>query len=80
MGCYLAPNNTSTIKSVVTTLKELRWGTELFEAADFNMKLSEPEGDQRGEDIAATLATEGLEDTLAHFLPHRCSWCRYGST
>ena len=42
------------------------------------MKLSEPEGDRRGEDIAVALATEGLEDISAHFLPLRCSWCRDG--
>ena len=40
------------------------------------MKLSEPEGDRRGEDIVAALSTEGLEDMLVHFLPLRRSWCR----
>ena len=47
-------------------------------AGDFNAKLSEPEDDWRGEDIAGALATEGLEDMSAHFLPRRLSWCQDG--
>ena len=39
------------------------------------MKLSDPEGDRRGEEIVAALTTEGLEDMSAHFLPRRHSWC-----
>ena len=31
-----------------------------------------------GEDITAALATEGLEDMLAHFPPSQCSWCLEG--
>ena len=45
-------------------------------AGDFNVKLSEPKGDQRGEDIVAALTTERLEDMSAHFLLRRRSWCR----
>ena len=58
--CYLAPDNTLTIESVVAALKERPCGAELLVAGDFNVKLSEPEGDWRGENIAAALATEGL--------------------
>ena len=47
---------------------------------DFNANLLEPEGDRRGEGIAAALATEGLEYMSAHFLPCRHSWCRDGRT
>ena len=70
------PNNTSTIESVVAALKERPRGAELLAAGDFNAKLSEMEDDRRGEDIAAELVTEGLEDMLAHFLPLRRWWCR----
>ena len=49
-------------------------GAELLVTRDFNTKVSEPERDQRGEVIEATLATEGLEDMSAHFLPRRRSW------
>ena len=77
---YLAPDDTSMIKSVVTALKERLRGAELLVAGDFNVKLSEPEGDRRGEDIAVALATEGLENMLVHFLPRQRSWCRGGRT
>ena len=49
-------------------------------AEDLNAKLSDPEGDRRGEDIAAALATEDLEDMLAHLLPQWRSWCWNGRT
>ena len=49
-------------------------------AGDFNANLSETEVDWRGEDIAAAVATEGLEDMLEHFLSRRKSWCRDGMT
>ena len=74
VGCYLFPNDTLMIDSVIDTLKELPRGAELLVTGDFNVKLLEPEGERRGEDIAATLATEGLEDISAHFLPFRRSW------
>ena len=76
MGCYLAPDDTLTIEIVVATLKERPRGSELLVAGDFNTKLEELEGDCRGEDIAADLATEGLEYMSAHFLLKRCLWCR----
>ena len=53
---------------------------KLLLAGDFNAKLSDLEGDGRGEEIAAALATEGLKDMSVHFLPRRHSWCRYGRT
>ena len=60
VGCYLSPDETSTIESVVAALKERPCGAKLLVAGDFNVKLSEPEGDWREENIAAALATEGL--------------------
>ena len=75
MGCYLAPNNTSTIERVVEALRELPNGEELLVAGDLNINFAAPEGDRREEDIAAILATKGLEDMAPHFLPRRCRWC-----
>ena len=72
---YLAPDDTSTIDSVIAALKERPQGTKLLVAGDFNAKLLEPEGSCRGEEILATLALEVLEDISAHFLPRRGSWC-----
>ena len=80
VGCYLAPDDTLTIERVVKALKELPKVAELLVVGDMNANLAEPEGDRREEDIAATMATEGLEDMLAHFLPRRRPWCQYGRT
>ena len=61
-------------------LKDRPSGAEMLVSGDFNVNLAEPEGDQRGEDIAAAMATEGLEDMSAQFLPCRRLWCRQGRT
>ena len=74
-GMLPHPDNTLTI-----ALKERPGGAELLVARDFNVNLSEPEGDRRGEDIVAAIATEGLKDMLANFFLRRRSWCRDGST
>ena len=42
----------------------------------FNVKLLEPEGEQRVEDIEAALVTEVLDDMPGHFLLRQSSWCR----
>ena len=68
------PDDTSTIESVVVALKERPRGAKMLLAGDFNVNLSEPEGDLRGEDIAEAMVTEGLKDISEHFLPHRRSW------
>ena len=80
VGCYLAPDNTLTIENFVAALKVRPWGAKLLVAGNFNVKLSKPEGNWRGEDIAAALATEGLKYMLAHFLLHWRSWFRDGRT
>ena len=80
VGCYLALDNTSTIESVVAALKKRVRGAGLLVVGNFPVNVSEPEGDQRGEGIAAAIATEGLEDMLMHFLPRRSSWCWDGKT
>ena len=43
-------------------LKERLRGAELLVAGDFNVNLLDPEGDQKREEIAASLATEVLND------------------
>ena len=47
--CYLAPNGTSTIESVVAALKDRHRGLDLLVAGDLNANLEQPEGDQREE-------------------------------
>ena len=44
------------------------------------MKLLEPEGDRRGEEITSYLTMEGLEDILVHFLPLQRPWFQDGRT
>ena len=73
--CYLAPNNTSSIESVVAALRQRPWGTKLLVARDFNMDLAQPEGVRRDKEIADALVADVLEDMSAHFLLVRCSWC-----
>ena len=54
-GCYLAPDDTSTIESVVAALKDWPWGAALMVAGDINTMLTEMENDRRGTGIAAAL-------------------------
>ena len=58
IGCYLSPDATSTIESVITTLREQSRGAKPLVTGDINTKFLELEGDWRGEEIAATLASE----------------------
>ena len=76
IGCYLAPDNTSTIESVVAALKKRPRGTALLVAGDLNTKLSDPENDGRGTEIAAALTEAGIEDLAAHLLPRQRRWGR----
>ena len=48
VGCYLDPDDTSTIENVVAALKDRPRGAKLLVVGDFNVNLAEPEGDQRG--------------------------------
>ena len=74
--CYLAPDNTSTIESVVVALKEIPQGTALVVAGDLNTTLDDPENDRRGTEIATALTETGLEDMAERFLPRRRRWGR----
>ena len=76
MGCYLAPDDTSTIERVVEALRDQPNGAELLVAGDLNTNLAVLEGDRREEDIAATIATEGLDYMAQHFLPRERRRCR----
>ena len=42
IGCYLAPDDTSTIESVIAALKERPKGTALAVAGDLNTALDDP--------------------------------------
>ena len=76
IGCYLVHDDTLTVESVVTALKERPRSTALVVAGDLNTTLDDPENDRRGTEIAAALTEAGLEDMAAHFLPRRRRWGR----
>ena len=80
VGVYLAPDNTETMERVTKAIRSRPRRAELLVAGDFNEDLATPEGDRRAEDIATTLAMEGLEDMARHFLPRESRWCRYRRT
>ena len=73
---YLAPDNTETMERVIEAIRSRPRGAELLVSGYFNVDLATPEGDRRAEDIATTLATEGLEDMARHFLPRESRGCR----
>ena len=76
IGCYLAPDGTLTIESVVATIKERPWGTELMVTGDLNTTLSDLENGRRGTEIAAALTEAGLGDMAELFLLRRRRWGR----
>ena len=76
--CYLSPDDISMIESAVKAIKECPRGAELLVVGDFKVKLEDPQGDWKEEEIAEVLNMEGLEDMLDHFHPWRLPWCRYG--
>ena len=80
MGCYISPNDASTIEDVVTATFRRPQRENLLVAVDFNVDMVDPEGSTRTEEIAAALETDGLEDIGANFLPRRKSWLSYGRT
>ena len=76
IGCYLAPDDTSMIESVVAAIKEQPQGTALLVAGDLNTTLTDPKNDRRGTEIAAAPTEEGLEDMAVQFLPRQRRWGR----
>ena len=71
IGCYLAPDDTSTIDRVVAALRDRPKGTALVVAGDLNTDLEDSENDRRGTEIATAMTAEGVKDITAHFLPRR---------
>ena len=74
IGCYLAPDDTLTIESVVAALKERPWGTALLVTGELNTTLLDLENNGRGTEITASLTEVGVEDIAAHFLPYQRIW------
>ena len=80
VGCYLAPKNTATTNSVVVAIGQHPYRAALLVAGCFNTDITVKDGNSCGSEIVAAIATAGLEDVSAHFLPHCKSWARDGRT
>ena len=78
--CYLALNDASTIKRVVTAIGQLPLRSALLVAVNFNLNLVATEGSPCIEYIAVAIATAGLEEIYTHFLLRRKSWEQGGHT
>ena len=76
VGCYLAPDDASTIYHVVVSISRQTHGAKLLVVGDFNAELDKPEGTTCMEEIAAVIATAGLKDMITHFLPRGKTWSR----
>ena len=68
-GCYLIPDYASTIEFVVLAINQRPHGDALLVAGDFDANLAAQEGNRREEDIAASMATTGLEYMTTQFFP-----------
>ena len=69
VGFYLPPGDVVTIKCMITAISQCPRGAALLVAREFNADLMAPEGSNRGEDNASSVATTGMEDMSAQFHP-----------
>ena len=74
LGCYLAPDNASTIEDVVAAIGKRPQGATLIVFGDFNSNLVEPEGHGYGKAIPEDVSTAGLTDMADHFLTNHILW------
>ena len=80
MGCYITTNDASNIEDVIAAICRRHRGAELLVVSNFNKDLDELKGSVRAEEIAAELATAGLENMSAHSFPRHKYWSRDGRT
>ena len=62
VGCYIVPNDAATIERAVTSISQCPRRAALMVAGDFSTDLATLEEINHGEEIAASVATSGLED------------------
>ena len=80
MGCYIAPDDASTIEDVAAAIIRDPRGDGIWVSRDFNAKLEDLEGTTHTEEISAALSVSGLQDMNAHFLTRRNPFPRGGRT
>ena len=66
----------ATIDSVFNCIGQQTYGAALLVTGDFNKDLTTLYGSNHGEEIAASIATSGMEDMSAQFLLYRKSWAQ----
>ena len=76
VGCHLAPGYKTMIRDVEAAMAERPRGTEFIVTGDFNVEFKKTGGRGRDEDIAAAVATAGLEDLEGNLLLQRRAWCK----
>ena len=69
VGLYLAPDKNLTIEDVIAAIIQRPRRGALLVVGDLNTNLTAPEGRARDEEIAAAMATAGIEDINGHFPP-----------
>ena len=76
VGCYLSPDNASTINHIIADKNKCTRGAAVLVAGNSNINLKAPEGNCRRGEIVVAIVTAGFEDMSAHFLLYLRSWAR----
>ena len=66
--CYLSQNDALMTEITIAALRECNWGSKLLLSGDYVADLSQSEGLEQDEKIAAAPVVAGLEDTSSQFL------------
>ena len=76
VGCYLAPDDASSMKRDVRTMEQRPHEAALMVVGDLNGNILKPGGIVKYKAIKEYLSDAGLEDMYSHFLPHHTPWER----
>ena len=80
VGCYLAPDDASTIYDIVADIRKRPRGSELLVVGNFNNNMDAPEAWEWDKGIATALEEEVREDMIGNFLPRHKPWLKDGCT
>ena len=80
MGCYLDPDDATSIERITEAMSHRPCKAALLVVGDLNANITDPEGNGRDKEITAALLGAGLENMSRHFLSCRTSWAWYDRT
>ena len=80
VGCYILPNDASTIEDIIMVIIRRTRGAELPVVKNFDTNLADPERPMRTDEIAVSIISAGLEDMITNFLSRYNPWSRDGRT